>query len=273
MSAGSAVRDVLRGFPETAKATAWGLATAWRQTRSAVVLSVASAVVLAVAPAVQVQAVAWLVRSSESLRDAAFPLLTLVVFIGAGQVLAAIDLFTRQRASLRLERSLQATLVGRVSGMSPAELADPAVSADVQISRDSLRELGMLPWSAISAMSAVLAFGGLFVSVWSISPLAAGLIIAAIIPSLVIFAWPRRGRQRSSARSARSTGGSPIWSSNWSASAPGWRSRRSAPAAAWCGRSPSGNSAPTRCWIGCWSASFAARPGADWPGPRCWPER
>lgn len=189
VSAGSAVRDVLRGFPETAKATAWGLATAWRQTRSAVVLSVASAVVLAVAPAVQVQAVAWLVRSSESLRDAAFPLLTLVFFIGAGQVLAAIDLFTRQRASLRLERSLQATLVGRVSGMSPAELADPAVSADVQISRDSLRELAMLPWSAISAMSAVLAFGGLFVSVWFISPLAAGLIVAAIIPSLVIFAW------------------------------------------------------------------------------------
>jgi ATP-binding cassette, subfamily B, bacterial len=182
-------RDVFAGMPMAVDASRWSLVEAWRRTPSAFVLAVLSALVLALTPAAQVQAVAWLVRNANSFSTAWVPLILLVVLVGTGQILASADLFTRQRAGFKLQRTFQDTLVRRLSGMSPQELGDSKVSADVQICRTSLRDLGKLPWSVMSSVSSLLTFMALFVSVWFIAPQASIVIVLSLIPSLVVFSW------------------------------------------------------------------------------------
>jgi ATP-binding cassette, subfamily B, bacterial len=184
-----AARDVAEGMPMAVDASRWSLAEAWRRTPVAFVLSVLSALVLALTPAAQVQVVAWLVRNATSFATAWVPLVLLVVLVGAGQVLSSADLFTRQRAGVKLMRTFQDSLVRRLVGMSPQELEDSKMSANVQLCRTSLRDLGNLPWSVMSSASSLLTFVALFVSVWFIAPRASIVIALSLIPSLVVFSW------------------------------------------------------------------------------------
>jgi ATP-binding cassette subfamily B protein len=176
-------------MPRAIDASRWSLAEAWRRTPSAFVLAVLLTLVLALTPAAQVQVVAWLVRNAYSFSTAWVPLVLLVVLVGAGQVLSSVDLFTRQRAAVKLQRTFQDSLVRRLSGMSPEELGDSKISADVQLCRISLEGLGKLPWSVMSSMSSLLTFVALFVSVWFIAPQASIVIVLSVIPNLVVFSW------------------------------------------------------------------------------------
>ncbi|WP_143465660.1 ATP-binding cassette domain-containing protein [Kribbella sp. ALI-6-A] len=152
-------------------------------------LAVLSALVLALTPAAQVQAVAWLIRDAETFSTAAVPLVLLILLVGTGQVLATVDMFTRQRAGIRLQRTLQDSLVHSLARMSPEDMADSSVSADVQVGRDSLQDLGRLPWSVISSLASLVTFVALFVSVWFIAPRAAIVIVLSLLPSVVLFSW------------------------------------------------------------------------------------
>jgi ATP-binding cassette subfamily B protein len=73
--------------------------------------------------------------------------------------------------------------------MSPEELGDSKMSADVQLCRTSLEGLGKLPWSVLSSVSSLLTFVALFVSVWFIAPQASIVIVLSVIPNLVVFSW------------------------------------------------------------------------------------
>jgi ATP-binding cassette, subfamily B, bacterial len=73
--------------------------------------------------------------------------------------------------------------------MSPEELGERKMSADVQLCRASLEGLGKLPWSVLSSMSSLLTFVALFVSVWFIAPQASIVIVLSVIPNLVVFSW------------------------------------------------------------------------------------
>ncbi|ONI72504.1 hypothetical protein BWI15_17620 [Kribbella sp. ALI-6-A] len=181
--------DVLAGLPEAAQSARWGLSEAARRTPVALALAVLSALVLALTPAAQVQAVAWLIRDAETFSTAAVPLVLLILLVGTGQVLATVDMFTRQRAGIRLQRTLQDSLVHSLARMSPEDMADSSVSADVQVGRDSLQDLGRLPWSVISSLASLVTFVALFVSVWFIAPRAAIVIVLSLLPSVVLFSW------------------------------------------------------------------------------------
>jgi ATP-binding cassette, subfamily B, bacterial len=176
-------------MPMAVDASRWGLAEAWRRTPSAFVFAISSTLVLALTPAAQVQAVAWLVRNANSFSTAWIPLVLLVALVGTGQILSSADMFTRQRATVKLQRAFQGSLVRRLSGMSPEELGERKMSADVQLCRTSLEDLGKLPWSVLSSVSTLLTFVALFVSVWFIAPQASIVIVLSVIPNLVVFSW------------------------------------------------------------------------------------
>lgn len=147
-------------------------------------------VVLALTPPAQVLAVSWVVRSSGGgAVEYLLPLVALTVLVGVGQVMQESINLTKQRVRLRMRQHYQNEMMHTVAALPPQRLAEPQTTALVQGCRSSLRELGELAGSVVASAAAVVTAAALCVTVWMISPVAGVLVVAALIPSLLVFAW------------------------------------------------------------------------------------
>ncbi|WP_083713131.1 ABC transporter ATP-binding protein [Brachybacterium sp. P6-10-X1] len=169
----------------------WALSLAARRAPAWFLLTVGTSVVLALVPAAQVRAVAWLVATSEhaGFRAALIPLVLLTALVGLGQVITSAENLIGQRVSLRLMRDLNARLAEVAAALDPHQVTDARVHALLDGARTSTFQLSRSPGAVISALSALLAALALGAAIWPFSPLAAGLVVLALVPNLVIFAW------------------------------------------------------------------------------------
>ncbi|MGO2311738.1 MAG: ATP-binding cassette domain-containing protein [Brachybacterium tyrofermentans] len=168
----------------------WSLGQAVRTSPRWVVLTVITSLVLALIPAAQVRAVAWMVEvADDGVRSAMLPLLVLTLLVGAGQVIGSAENLVGQRAGLRLMSGLNERLAGIAAMLEPKQLASPGTHALLEGTRESTFALSRAPGSVISALSALLAAVALGAAIWPFSPLAAGLVVLALVPNLVNFAW------------------------------------------------------------------------------------
>lgn len=168
----------------------WSLRQAARTSPRWLVLTVITSLVLALIPAAQVRAVAWLVESAgDGVRAALLPMLLLTALVGAGQVIGSAENLVGQRAGLRLMSRLNARLAGIAARLAPKQLVAPGTHALLEGTRESTFALSRAPSSVIAVLSALLAAFALGAAIWPFSRLAAGLVVLALVPNLVNFAW------------------------------------------------------------------------------------
>lgn len=173
--------------------SAFSVKKAWQWTPGWLVRLIITNLLIAVVPAAQVVAVRWLVASSsEGYQAWVPPLVILVVIIGLGLVLGENLQIVGQRIRNRLRSRYQAQLLDSVAALTPQQLASSEVSATIQACRSSLFDIGRLINSTMAAAAAVVTAATLCISVSLISPVAGILVVAALVPNLLVFAWEAR---------------------------------------------------------------------------------
>lgn len=169
---------------------AWSLREAARAAPRWLALSLLASLLLALIPAGQVRAVAWLVGAADDgVRAAALPLIVLTTLVGAGLVVGSAENLVGQRASLRLMRGMNDRLARTAAAMDARQITDPRTHALLEGSRESTFLLSRGPGGVINAVCALLAAVALGAAIWPFSPLAAGLVVLALVPNLINFAW------------------------------------------------------------------------------------
>lgn len=171
-------------------AAAYSVRQAWKHARTLLVRVLLANLIVALTPPAQVLAVSWLVRSSAgNARDFLLPLVTLTALVGVGQVMEESMNLVRQRVRLWMRQHYQNEMMRTVAALPPQRLAESQTTALIQGCRSSLLELGELAASVVASAAAVVTAAALCVTVWMISPIAGVLVIAALVPSLLVFAW------------------------------------------------------------------------------------
>ncbi|HEY9290646.1 MAG TPA: hypothetical protein VIP98_05130 [Microlunatus sp.] len=171
-------------------ASVYSIRRAWSWAPGQLLTLIITNVVLAVTPAAQVVSVAALVNASGgTARDFLLPLLALTALVGVGQVIGDASNMNMQRLRGRLRTRYQDELMRTVAALPPQRLATAETNALIQACRTSLMDMGQLAASVISSATSVVTAALLCVTVWNISPLAGVLVIAALIPTIVVFAW------------------------------------------------------------------------------------
>jgi len=171
-------------------ASIYSIRRAWSWAPGQLLTLIITNVVLAVTPAAQVVSVAALVNASGgTARDFLLPLLALTALVGVGQVIGDASNMNMQRLRGRLRTRYQDELMRTVAALPPQRLATAETNALIQACRTSLMDMGQLAASVISSATSVVTAALLCVTVWNISPLAGVLVIAALIPTIVVFAW------------------------------------------------------------------------------------
>ncbi|MGP9537590.1 ATP-binding cassette domain-containing protein [Brachybacterium sp. AOP43-C2-M15] len=193
MPAGSDDADPARtvGVRRVLAGVRWSLALAVRRCPAWFLLTALTALVLALVPAAQVRAVAWLVGAAEheGARAALLPLLLLTTLVGLGQILTSAENLVGQRISLRLMLALNSRLAEAAAALPPGRVSDPRVHALLDGVRTSTFALSRSPGAVVGALSSLLAALALGGAILPYSALAAVLVVAALVPNLVIFAW------------------------------------------------------------------------------------
>ena len=163
---------------------AWGYAPTWLLRVSAGYL------VLAITPAAQVLAVSWLAETSGgTAREYVPPLVLLTALLGLGQVMEQNSNLIGQRTANRLRTHFQDELMRTVAALPPQRVGLAQTSATIQGCRSSLHDLGRLVTSVVASVGALVTAAALCVSVWRISPVAGVLVVTALLPNLLVFAW------------------------------------------------------------------------------------
>jgi len=178
------------GLRDIAQGMVWALRESARTSPLWLLLTVATSLVLALVPAAQVRAVALLVDAADGGISAAFvPLLLLTVLVAAGQVLGSAENLVGQRAGLRLMLALNARLARTAAAVEPQQLARPSTLALLEGARESTFALSGASRSTLSAGAALLGALALGAAIWPFSALAAVLVVLALLPNLMVFAW------------------------------------------------------------------------------------
>lgn len=186
----------LGAFGAAVSGSAYTIRHTWEHAPSSLGRLIGANLLLAAAPAAQVVAVGRLARSVAA-GSAFLPwLVLLTILVGVGQALDMNTNLAHQRVRTRMRSHFLDRLMRAVAALPPAKLAEPGTNAAVQGCRSSVRDLGHLVGSVISAAAAVVAAGGLCVTVWVISPLAGLLVVAALVPTLLVFAWQAQMQDR-----------------------------------------------------------------------------
>ncbi|GAB3926686.1 hypothetical protein GCM10011575_08180 [Microlunatus endophyticus] len=181
---------MLSALGAAASSAAFTVRQTWRYAPGWLVRLVAANSVMALTPSAQVLAVAWLVRSSGgSARGFLPPLLVLVGLVAVGQVISNASNLTQQRVRTRMRRHYQDELMRTVAALPPQELARPATTALIEAVRGALFDIGHLVGSVLASIAALVTAVTLGVTVWVISPVAGVLVVAALVPFLLVFAW------------------------------------------------------------------------------------
>ncbi|MGW0228497.1 ABC transporter ATP-binding protein [Actinopolymorpha singaporensis] len=163
---------------------AWGYSPTWLLWVSVGYL------VLAITPAAQVLVVSWLVETSGgTAREYVPPLLVLTVLLGLGQAMTQNTNLIGQRTANRLRAYYQDELMRAVAALPPQRVGQAQTNATIQGCRSSLGDLGRLASSVVASVGALVTAAALCVSVWKVSPVAGVLVVAALVPNLLVFAW------------------------------------------------------------------------------------
>lgn len=183
-----------RGIRGVLDGAAWSLREAARTHPRWLAMTCVMALALALLPALQVSTVAWLVSAAMegSWTSALLPLILLTLLVGLTELVTTADNLTGQRASLRLRTDLFRRVGETASGLGPQQIADPAIHALTEGSRNATFEIARAPISVIKSVSALVAAVALGVALWPYSPVAALLIVVALIPSLITYSWAAR---------------------------------------------------------------------------------
>lgn len=193
---------MLGAFAASASSGGFAVRQTWRHAPGWLVRLVVANLVLAVVPSAQVLAVAWLVRSSDrgTVREVLAPLITLVVLVAIGQVASNATNLTQQRVRTRMRRHYQDELMHTVAALPPQRLALAETTALIEAVRGSLFDMGHLVGSVIASIAALVAAASLGVTVWTISPIAGLLVVLALVPFLLVFAWESKMQDEAFAR-------------------------------------------------------------------------
>ncbi|MET9022480.1 ABC transporter ATP-binding protein [Actinopolymorpha sp. NPDC004070] len=163
---------------------AWGYSPGW------LLRSSVGYLVLAITPAAQVLAVSWLAETSGGpAREYVPPLVVLTVLLGLGQAMEQNSNMIGQRTTNRLRAHYQDELMRTIAALPPQRVGLAQTNATIQGCRSSLHDLGRLASSVVASVGALVTAAALCVSVWMISPLAGALVVAALLPNLLVFAW------------------------------------------------------------------------------------
>jgi ATP-binding cassette subfamily B protein len=191
----------LGAFAAAARSGAFTVRQTWRHAPGWLIRLVAAHLVLAITPSAQVLAVSWLVRSVDGdARDFVAPLIILIALVGVGQVIGNAANFTQQRVRTRMRRHYQDDLMHTVAALPPQRLAQPETTALIEACRGALLDIGHLVGSVIASIAALVTAATLCATVWMISPIAGVLVVAALVPFLVVFAWESKMQDEAFAR-------------------------------------------------------------------------
>ncbi|MFD2078380.1 ATP-binding cassette, subfamily B [Actinopolymorpha cephalotaxi] len=180
-------------FRAALDASAYSVRRAWAYSPRWLLKSIVAYLVLAVTPAAQVLAVSWLAHTSGgTAREYVPPLVALTALLGVGQVMDQNSNMIGQRTENRLRTHYQDELMRTVAALPPQRVGLAQTSATIQGCRSSLHDLGRLVTSVVASVGALVTAAALCVTVWRISPVAGVLVVAALLPNLLVFAWEAR---------------------------------------------------------------------------------
>lgn len=134
------------------------------------------------------------------------PLIVLTVLVRVGQVLITVSHLDEQRLRNRLRAGYQQRLLASIAALTPQRLADPGTSAPIQACRDALVDLGWMVNAVVQTVAGAVAAVTLRPAVWRISPLAALLVVASLLPNLAVFVWEPKMQHREFVPWARPNG-------------------------------------------------------------------
>lgn len=155
---------------------------------------------MAALPAAQVSATAVLIsrlRSGAALGELVGPVSVVVIAVALSTPLAALAAAIGERVMLRTELRLQSHLAMTISRMTPSQLADPEISADIEGHTNAIVDVvSHVYGSAVSGLGAILSAVGVVITVWFMSPWAAILVLAAAIPVALSGKYVSRAAER-----------------------------------------------------------------------------
>lgn len=172
----------------------------FRAARGPAVVVTVLAVVLAFVPAVQVLATAALIRGlgpGATMASLVLPLLAVVAVVGLTGPAHTIWAVVGERAMLRTCAAMQSRLAVDAARMPPSRLADARIAAEVEgHSRAIIDAVSHFYVDAVVGVESMLAAAGVVAALYSFSPLAAGLVVLAMLPALVAGRYVSRAHER-----------------------------------------------------------------------------
>lgn len=167
----------------------WSIRQAWAAAPHMVVAAAVLALLVAAVPSIQVLLMADFVGAltgAEAFSDVAVPfagLVLLIAFTGPVEAIAGtlqwrvVDLI-----GLRAKREVAATL----ATLPPTVLADPTAAADIEAGNKAAEdEISFLYPFVLSLLRDVLSVVGVFVTLATMSPLAAVFVLVSLVPMLI----------------------------------------------------------------------------------------
>ncbi|WP_163541860.1 ATP-binding cassette domain-containing protein [Occultella kanbiaonis] len=172
------------------------MSEAWKAAPVLTATSLVFGTVVALIPAGQVTAIAELVSRAEAGEPAMVQLVVLALLLGLGQVSTPMASFLSQRLAFRQGLRQQQHLLGSISRVSPQRLATAETNATIQACRGALFEIAGHNISVENAFRGLVAAVGVCAAVWRIDLLAGFLVVGALVPLLINFAWAARQQDK-----------------------------------------------------------------------------
>ena len=167
--------------------------------RSALLLA-GLTIVMALLPAAQVAATAQLIirlQSDAPAEALALPVLVVVAAVALATPLAGVAAAIGERTMLFTEVRLQGELAGAMVRLRPSQLADPAVSAEIEQHTNAIvDDVSHVYVRAVAGAGSVIAAIGVVVTLALMSPLAALLVVVAAVPVALSGKYVSRAVQR-----------------------------------------------------------------------------
>ncbi len=162
---------------------------AFTASRGAAVTYLLLTAALAVLPAAQVTASAALIRRLRVGVDATelmLPVAVVVAAVALAAPLAGACAALGERVMLQTELRLQSRLARTVAAIPPSQFVDPAVSAEVEGHTNAIVDVVSHVYTqAVAGLGAALSAVGVVITVAFMSPLAAILVMLAVVPVVV----------------------------------------------------------------------------------------
>ncbi|QDP95297.1 ABC transporter ATP-binding protein [Microlunatus elymi] len=120
----------------------------------------------------------------------------LTVAVGLNFSIGYLALTASQRTGLRLGWYYRAKLAHAAAALEPRRLADPQVTTDLQVADIAIAPMTRAPGMALQLIGTAITAAGLCVAIFSFSPAAGLLALAALLPTVVAMTFIARVEAR-----------------------------------------------------------------------------